>query len=132
MGRRNMKSDQIKKLADQSVKKWKSRLEFSGWKIDVKITTFKRADNFPQDGDIVVDYPKKKATILIGTIRKAPIEKIVVHELVHLMLWPLDQNAMLIIKAVKRKRQKKAEENFLGKLEKVVDRITKTFLRLRK
>lgn len=132
MVRRNMKKELIRKLANESIKKWKGRLGFSGWKIDVKITLFKRADGFPQDGDIVMDYQKKKATILIGTILKSPVEEIIVHELVHLMLRPIDQKMVLIIKHLPQSKRKRVEDDFLGKLEKVVGRITKSFLRTQK
>src|SRR3989344_7575593 len=121
-----------RKLANKSVTKWKNRLNFSGWKIDVKIAVFSRTDGFPQQGDFRVNYPKKKATILIGANLKSSVEEIVVHELVHIMLWPLDQKMMSAIKRLPKKKQKKSEDNFLGKLEKVVGRITKSFLRIQK
>ena len=127
--RTTMKKELIKKLADCSVKKWKSHLGFSGWEIDAKITVFNRADGFPQQGDFRVDYSKKKATILIGASLKLSVEKIIVHELVHLMLWPLDQKIMSTIKRLPKTEQKRIEDDFLGKLEKVVNRITKSFLR---
>lgn len=127
-----MRETKIKRLAEQCVKKWKNHLGFSEWRINVEITTFKRADNFQQDGDIVVDYKKKKATVLIGGILKSSVEEIVVHELAHLLLWPLDQDVMLVIKTVKLNNRNKTEENFLDKLEKAVDHLTKSFLRIQK
>ncbi len=123
-----MKEELIKNLAEKSIKKWKSRLGFSGWKIDAKITVFNRADGFPQDGDIVVNYSKKQATILIGKILKSSVEEIIVHELVHLMLWPLDQKTMSAIKQLPKTEQKKIEDDFLGKLEDMVARITNSLL----
>ena len=130
MGRRaTMEKELVRKLADKTIKKWKKRLGFSGWKIDAKITVFKRPDGFPQQGDFRVNYPKKKATILIGASLKLSVEKIIVHELVHLMLWPLDQKIMSTIKRLPKTEQKRIEDDFLGKLEKVVNRITKSFLR---
>ena len=124
-----MKKELIIKLANESIKKWKNRLGFSGWKIDTKIMVFNRADGFPQQGDFRVDYLKKKATILIGIILKSSVEEIVVHELVHLLLWPLDQKMMSTIKRLPKTEQKKIEDDFLGKLERIVDHITKSFLR---
>lgn len=130
MGRRTtMEKELIRKLATESIKKWKNQLGFSRWKIDAKIAVFNRVDGFPQDGDIVINYPKKQATILIGKILKSSVEEIVVHEMIHLMLWPLDQNMMLEIKRLPKGEQKRIEDNFLGKLEKVVDHIAKSFLR---
>lgn len=123
-----MKKELIRKLANESIKKWKSHLGFSGWKIDARVVIFKRNDNFPQDGDIVIDYLKKKAAILIGTKPKASVEEIVVHELVHLMLWPLDQKMMSAIKRLSQAKQKRIKGDFLGKLENVTAKITKAIL----
>ncbi|MEK9180602.1 MAG: hypothetical protein AAB897_04290 [Patescibacteria group bacterium] len=124
-----MKKEKIKKLANTSIKKWKSRLGFSDWKIDAKVTVFKRADGFPQDGDFIVNYGKKRATILIGTILKSSVEEIIVHELVHLMLWPIDQKTMSTIRQLPQSKQKRAKSGFLDELEEVVEQITKSFLR---
>ncbi|MDO8639024.1 MAG: hypothetical protein Q7R43_05605 [Candidatus Daviesbacteria bacterium] len=118
----------MKKLAEKNIEKWKIRLGFSDWEISAKITTFRRTDCFLQDGDIIINYPKKQATILIGTILKAPVEEIVIHELVHLMLWPLDQRIISIIKTLPQTEQKRAEEDFLSKLEDVAAQITKVVL----
>jgi len=124
-----MKEEEIKKLAEGSIKKWKGCLGFSGWKISAQVTAFKRTDDFLQDGDIIVDHPQKQATILIGTILKAPVEEVVVHELIHLMLWPLDKKMISIIKKLPLAEQKREEENFLGKLENVTAQITQAVLR---
>ncbi len=124
-----MRKEDIRKSASESIKKWKNRLGFSEWKIDVKIVTFNRADGYPQQGDFRTSHSKNKATILVGIVLKSSVEEIVVHELVHLMLWPIDQKTIAIIKKLPRAKQKKAEGDFLGKLEKVVAQITKSFLR---
>lgn len=127
-----MEEKLIRKLANESVKKWKNRLGFSGWKIDAKIAVFRRTDGFPQQGDFRIDYPKKQATILISTNLKSSVEEIVVHELIHIMLWPLDQKMTSEIKRLSKNIQKKSEDDFLKKLESVVSRITKSFLRIQK
>jgi len=127
-----MKKEQIKKLANVSIEKWKNRLGFSRWKINVKIVVFNRADGFPQQGDFCVDYSKRKATILIGATLKSSIEEIIVHELIHIMLWLIDQKMVSVIKRMPKNEQKRAEDDFLGRLEKVVDCLTKSFLRIQK
>ena len=123
-----MEEEAIKKLAKKNIEKWKIRLGFSDWEISAKITAFRRTDGFLQDGDIVVNYSKKQAIILVGTTLKALVEEVVIHELVHLMLWPLDQKIISIIKTLPRTEQKRAEEDFLGKLEDVAAQITKAVL----
>lgn len=127
-----MRDKKIRKLTNESIKKWKNRLGFSGWKVDAKIVVFHRPDGYPQQGDFRTNYPKKKATIRIGTILKSPVEEIIVHELIHLMLWPIDQKTMSIVRQLPKTRQKRATSDFLGKLEKVVAQITKSLLRGRR
>ncbi len=125
-----MQKDSILKSAQHSIKKWKKHLGFVGWKIDAKITTFNRADGYPQQGDFRMNFSKKRATILLGTNLRWSVEEIVLHELVHIMVWPIDQQAISAIRKLPRQKQAKAEDKFLGELEAVVDQITKSFLRV--
>lgn len=128
LSRKNQKEKILKEQAEKSLKKWQTRLGFPDWEFEVKVIEFKRPDGFLQDGDIIVNYPKKQATILIGTILKAPVEEIIVHELVHLILWPLDRKTTSIIKLLPKSKQKKGLDDFLGKLEKTAAKITKVFV----
>lgn len=124
-----MNKELILKTARQNISKWKELLGFSGWKIFPEIAIFKRSDGYPQQGDFRLDYARKKITILIGEELTLSVEEIIVHELVHIMLWPLDQKCVSTIHKLPRAKQKRSESDFLGKLEVVVDQITKGYLR---
>ena len=127
-----MKKETRKKQAENVLKKWKNFLGFGSWKFKVKVIKFQREDGFLQDGDIKVNYLKKQASIVIGNQLKASAEEIVVHELVHLMLWKFDRKMALIIKSLHKLGQEKAMDEYLGKLEKIVKMITMVFIKKRK
>lgn len=84
------------------------------------VDKFARQDNYPQTGDIKVNLQKKQATILIlKTTTKT--EEVIVHELVHLLLWEWDHQLERSCKN-KQEREKHMEilENTVWKLTKIL------------
>jgi Zn-dependent peptidase ImmA (M78 family) len=71
------------------IKEWQQSLGLEDWNIDFKFVDFDRTDYW-QSGDVEVDIRSKKAMILISNNPKFKEEQIVVHELVHLLLWEYD------------------------------------------
>jgi hypothetical protein len=71
------------------MKKWVKRLELNDWNIKLKITEFKRKD-FRQSGDIKVDMKNKKAALLMTNSPFKNEEEVIIHELIHLLLWKYD------------------------------------------
>ena len=65
-------------------------LGLEDWMLNFKLVDFKRTD-YPQSGDIEVDQKNRKATILFSNNPQKNDEYIVVHELVHLLLWEYDR-----------------------------------------
>ena len=59
------------------------------WQIDFKFKKFKRKD-YIQSGDIEVDVKKKKASVLICDVETGRDDYIILHELIHLVLWEYD------------------------------------------
>lgn len=102
------------------LKYWQIRLSLQGWKLSVELEKFDRKD-YPQSGDIKVDLENRKVTILISADDTGIDKKIILHELIHLILWDLDQYSEQWI----------PEDNkgdYLGKLESTVEGITNTIL----
>lgn len=103
------------------VPEWDIRLEFvddEGWK---------------KTGDFKIDPTDKKAIILLnGTNPKDEnIEETIVHELMHIKMYPLDQVCeSLIINMFKKasKEQNFAYQTFFEALEVTVEELTKCFL----
>lgn len=69
---------------------WQRQLNLQPWNMNLEFTKFQRPDNYPQSGDIKVDVHSKKATILLLDEETGKDEAIIVHELVHLLLWEYD------------------------------------------
>jgi len=81
--------ERIKKI-DRLTRKWQAALKLNDWNLGARLVDFKRTD-YPQSGDIEVDPKNKKATILFSNNPQKNDEYIVVHELVHLLLWEYDR-----------------------------------------
>lgn len=100
------------------VKKWQRKLGLLNWKIGFELVNrFKRTDNYPQTGDIKVNTKNKSAMILILKTTKNQ-EKIVVHELMHLLLWDWDH------KIEKLCKNRKEIDKHLENLEMIVEKFT--------
>lgn len=123
-----MNKEVITTEARHSLKKWKSRVGFARWRIGVRTKAFHRADGYPQDGDFTANYHAQRATIFLGTEPRHSIEEIVIHELVHIILLPLDQKTISAIRFLPKSKQRREGDSFFGALETVVDQITKGLL----
>ena len=127
-----------KKRLANLLKRWQEKLLLSDWEINIKIVDFKRKD-FRQSGDFIADLKNKKATIFMtvspfmkdrNTIAKEE-EKTLVHELIHICLWDLDN---FIEKTIFKKHSKnyKFYNIYMEKLENLVEKLTGNFLKNRK
>lgn len=68
--------------------RWQDILRLRDW--DIKVRLMEK--EWRKSGDIKVDAEDKKAVLLINKSPKSDnLEELVVHELVHLKLWHLDQ-----------------------------------------
>lgn len=110
--------------------KWQKDLMLNDWKLSLKFVNFKRKD-YRQSGDIKVN-PKKKTAILLMT--RDPFldeEEVMVHELMHLLLWDLD---MFCEKSIleKSKLLKGKHGKYMDKLEKTVEHLTQITLKIDK
>lgn len=78
------------KLLEKYLEQWQKILNLNDWDLKVELTDFNRTD-YEQTGDIRVDLENKKATVLIANKETGKdIDEVVLHELVHLLLWDLD------------------------------------------
>lgn len=113
------------------LKKWQKILLLENWFLSIKIVDFKRKD-YRQSGDIKVDLKNKKATILLTYQPFRDEETTIVHELVHLLLWDFDRYCEKL--ALKSSKSFTGDhDKYLGRLEKIVAKITKIlFLKYKK
>lgn len=89
--------------------------------------------NWRKTGDFKVDCDDKKAILLLNEVnpKYENLEEVIVHELMHLKLYPLDQvTESLIVNTFEdgSAEQNFAYQQFFGSLEQTVEELTKCFL----
>jgi len=109
---------------NRQIKKWQIKLDLEDWVLGVRFVDFKRKD-YQQSGDIEVDSKNKKATILISNNPKYGDERIVVHELAHLLLWEYDHFC-------ENQIPKNKKGQYFDLLEEAAAKLTKILLRRNK
>ena len=73
---------------EELINKWQDILRLRDWDIRLKIVE----TGWRKSGDIKIDMDDKKAVMLINNNPKSTnLEELVVHELLHLKLWGMDQ-----------------------------------------
>lgn len=73
---------------EELITKWKDILRLRDWDIKLQIVE----KEWRKSGDIKIDMDDKKAVMLINNNPKSTnLEELVVHELLHLKLWGMDQ-----------------------------------------
>jgi len=112
-------------------KKWLAILRLDdSWDI---LLEEKDDDAFTKTGDFKIDLSDKKAVLILNkrNPNKENIEEVIVHELLHLKLFPLDQlTESLIINNYSEgtKEYNTIYHQFMIMLEQTVEELTKCFL----
>jgi len=110
--------------------KWQDILRLRDWDIKVKMVD----TEWRKSGDVKIDVDDKKAILLINSNPKSTnLEELVVHELLHIKLWKMDQ---MIEKSIIREfgeddncpKKDFAMEHFFMTLECTVEDLAKGFL----
>ena len=88
---------------------------------------------WPKTGDIRIDCDDRKAVVLLNAVRpkQENPEEVIVHELMHLKLYPLDQMTEALIDSSfpeEGSQRDFAETMFMTTLEQTVEELTKCFL----
>ena len=112
------------------VKKWQDLLRLRDWDIQTKIVKTK----WRKSGDIKIDLEDKKAVLLINEVSKCEnLEELVVHELLHLKLYGMDQMIEDLLSAVYGEKESDSKKEFANTqfmilLESTVEDLTKGYL----
>ncbi|SHH70888.1 hypothetical protein SAMN02745135_01776 [Caloranaerobacter azorensis DSM 13643] len=116
---------------EKLISKWQDILRLRDWDIKLKIVD----TEWRKSGDIKIDMDDRKAVMLINNNPKSTnLEELVVHELLHLKLWGLDQMLEGLIVRVFGEddddiRKEFAMNQFFLLLESTVEDLTKGFLK---
>jgi len=109
---------------------WCNKLRLGNWDVKLK---FVNDMNWTKTGDFNVDCDDMKAVLLINELnpKQENLEEVIVHELFHLKLYPLDQvTESLIVSNFKEgtPAYSFAYIQFFTSLEQTVEELTKCFL----
>ena len=122
MRKEGLSSTELKKI----LKKWQINLSLKDWILSIKIVEFRRKD-FRQSGDIKVNLKNKKATVLLTNKPFRDEEKVIVHELIHLLLWKFDHTCEKMI--LKNNKPFEGDhDKYMDELEEIVSDLTKIFI----
>jgi hypothetical protein len=112
------------------LKKWQKIFLMNDWRLDIEIVDFKRKD-YRQSGDFRIGKRKKQATILLTREPFRDEEMVLVHELIHVLLWNMDGFCeKLALKHSKRHEGDHAV--YMDKLEDTVAKFTEIFMKKNK
>ena len=122
-----MDKEQIRVLFDKYCRKLRIT---PPW--DVKLELVEDPD-WPKTGDFKIDCEDRKAVIMLNAVnpKSENMEEVVLHELMHLKMYPLDQVTESLISAAFEDgspAQDFAGRQFYGALEQTVEELAKCFL----
>jgi hypothetical protein len=116
--------------ATEHLNKWQNILRLRDWDIMIKIAKSK----WRKSGDIKIDLEDKKAVLLLNhTLKCENLEELIIHELLHLKLYGMDQMVEDLLSIVygKKEEDRKREfaiTQFMILLESTVEDLTKGYL----
>lgn len=119
--------------ANGYLKKWQEILRLRDWDIKIKLVE----EEWRKSGDIKVDECNKQAILMLNN--KNPkvknTEEVIIHELIHLRLWKMDQMIERLINNLYGEDEKDPKRNvmyseFMIALEKTTGELTKSFVAL--
>ncbi|WP_419748475.1 hypothetical protein ACNULB_00885 [Clostridium perfringens] len=120
-------------LIEKYLRKWQKRLRLKDW--DIKLQLINQEWN--KTGDIKIDMTDKKAIVMINNYnpKENNLEPVIIHELLHLKLWGMDQMIEQLMYLVFGKDENDpkfdfAYTQFMNTLESTVEDLSKSFLTL--
>lgn len=115
------------------VSKWQEILRLKDWDLSV----FEVKKTWRKTADIKIDSDNKRAVLMVNghNPKSSNLEALVVHELMHLKLWGLDQTIEQLINIVFGEdesdlKREYAMTKFMEVLEPTVEDLSKSFMQL--
>ena len=120
-------------LLENYLKKWQDILRLRDWDIKYQLVNIE----WRKTGDIKIDMTDRKAILMVNNYnpKQTNLEGLVIHELLHLKLWGMDQMIEELIYSVFGQDEKDdkfsfAYNQFMNILEPTVEDLSKSFLNL--
>lgn len=118
-------------LVEQYLNKWQDILRIRDWDIKIELVD----KEWRKSGDIKIDRDVKQAVLMINNYNRkhTNLEALVIHELIHLKLWGMDQMIESLIYSVFGKDESDpkfdfAYTQFMQELESTVEDLTKAYV----
>ena len=113
------------------LEKWQAVLRLMDW--DIRLQTV--ATEWRKTGDIKIDIQDKNAILLVNVCnpKHTNLEEVIIHELLHLKLWGMDQTIERLIGVAYGENDLRHDivyDDFMLTLETTVHDLTKSFLAL--
>lgn len=122
-----MDREQIQRLFEKYVKKLRIT---PAWDVRLELV---EDPAWPKTGDFKLDCDDRKAILLLNAVnpKQEKLEEVIVHELMHIKMYPLDQvTESLILSSFEEGTPARdfAYRQFFGALEQTVEELAKCFL----
>ena len=121
------------KKLNQHLKKWQDILRLRDWDIKLEMVT----KPWRKTGDVKIDRADKTAILLVNNInpKQTDMETVIIHELLHIKLWGMDQMIEGLLKCVYGEDEDDpkfafAYTQFMELLEVTVQDLTKGYMEL--
>ncbi|KGJ47943.1 hypothetical protein [Paraclostridium dentum] len=118
-------------LVEQYLDKWQDILRIRDWDIKIELVD----KEWRKSGDIKIDRDVKQAVLMINNYNRkhTNLEALVIHELIHLKLWGMDQMIESLIYSVFGKDESDSKfdfayTQFMQELESTVEDLTKAYV----
>ena len=115
------------------LRKWQSVLKLRDWDIKLELVT----KEWRKTGDVKIDQANKVAIVLINVCnpKQTNIEAVIIHELMHIKLWGMDQMIESLLYGVYGKDESDPKiffvySQFMELLELTTQDLTKGFVEL--
>ena len=113
------------------LKKWQNNLRLRDWDIRLKLVE----TSWRKTGDIKIDMDDRIAVLMLNVCdpKQTNLEELIIHELLHLKLWAMDQMIETLLNCVygddeADPKREFAYTQFMITLESTVNDLAKSFL----
>lgn len=120
-------------MLQQLLEKWQKILRLSDWDIKLELVT----KPWRKTGDVKIDETDKTAILLLNTCnpKQTNMEMVIIHELLHIKLWGMDQMIETLLKSVYGEDENDpkfsfAYHQFMELLEVTTQDLTKGYMQL--
>jgi hypothetical protein len=120
-------------MIENYLRKWQDTLKLRDWNIKYEIVNIE----WRKTGDIKIDDTDKQAILMVNNCNptQTNLEEVVIHELLHLKLWSMDQMIEQLIHSVFGQDKEDPKFNFayaqfMTILESTVEDLSISFLNL--